>query len=169
VGGKNSVGVVLGEQFVDSLKTKGLNPIVYITDDDHYTGAIPFLTTILQYASKVFATTSTAVEEEGHDVGIASSRPATYTFAQNVPNPFNPQTTIRYALPERADICLVVYDLTGRRVRTLVRGVQQQGRYTVVWDGRDTVGREVASGIYFYQLEAIDRGFVKARRMVLVR
>jgi hypothetical protein len=111
----------------------------------------------------------TAVEGEEQEAGGSLSRPATYTLAQNVPNPFNPRTTIRYTLPERADIRLVVYDLTGRRIRTLVRGVQQPGRYSVVWDGRDETGRDVASGIYLYRLEVVGRGTVETKRMALIR
>jgi flagellar hook assembly protein FlgD len=71
--------------------------------------------------------------------------------------------------PRTGRIRLVVYDLTGRRVRTLVRGVQPPGRYSVVWDGKDVEGREIASGIYLYRLEAVDRGFVATKQMLLVR
>jgi flagellar hook assembly protein FlgD len=95
--------------------------------------------------------------------------PTAYALAQNAPNPFNPETTLRYVLPEVADVRLVIYDLRGRRVRTLVQGYQEPGGYAVVWDGRDGAGREVASGIYCYRLEAVDRGFVQTKRMVLIR
>jgi flagellar hook assembly protein FlgD len=90
-------------------------------------------------------------------------------LAQNVPNPFNPETTISYELPEAADIRLIIADLSGQMVRTLVQGMHQAGRYSVVWDGRDTKGRVVASGVYLYRLEAVDRGVIETRRMVFVR
>jgi WD40 repeat protein len=115
------------------------------------------------------ARSPTVVEDAEQEATVSLARPATYTLAQNIPNPFNPQTTIRYALPNQAEIRLGIYDLTGRRVRTLVRGVHQPGRYSVVWDGRDQDGQEVASGIYLYRLEVMDRGVVETRRMLLVR
>lgn len=111
----------------------------------------------------------TAVEETERSTEGSLARPASYTLAQSIPNPFNPQTTIRYALPEPAEIRLVIYDLTGQRIRTLVQGVQQPGWYTVGWAGRDEEGREVASGIYLYRMEAMDRGFAETKRMLLVR
>lgn len=112
---------------------------------------------------------STAVEETELGTEGSLARPATHTLAQNIPNPFNPQTTIRYALPEPAEIRLVIYDLTGQRVRTLVQGMQQPGWHTAGWDAQDEEGREVASGIYLYRMEAVDRGFVETKRMLLVR
>ena len=92
-----------------------------------------------------------------------------YTLGQNHPNPFNPETTIDCALPDVANVHLVIYDLTGRTIRTLVREYRQPGRYEVVWDGRDRGGREVASGVYFYRLEVVEQGIVETRRMVLLR
>jgi hypothetical protein len=89
-------------------------------------------------------------------------------LGQNVPNPFNAETTISFDLPDDAEICLVIYDLTGRKVRTLVQAYRGQGRYTVVWDGRDEEGRDVASGVYLYRLEVRGRG-VETKRMLLMR
>jgi hypothetical protein len=78
------------------------------------------------------------------------------------PNPFNPITTIRYDLPERAAIELRVFDLSGRAIRTLVPpGVAGPGRYTARWDGRDEAGRSLESGVYFYRLRA---GSQRSRR-----
>ncbi len=78
---------------------------------------------------------------------------------QNYPNPFSSSTTIRYSLPSAVSgrltaVDLSVYDLAGRLVRTLVDGPQETGFYSVVWDGRDSSGRSVASGVYFYRLSA---------------
>jgi hypothetical protein len=117
----------------------------------------------------LWGTTPTTVETEGHDAGTVAARPLTYALTQNVPNPFNPATTIRYDLPERADVRLVIYNLAGQKIRTLVHRMQPPGRYTVTWDGRDGTGHAVASGVYFYRLEAITRGFVETKRMVLLR
>jgi flagellar hook assembly protein FlgD len=76
------------------------------------------------------------------------------TLYQNVPNPFNPTTQIRYYLPERSRVRLAVYDVKGRRVATLVDGVKSAGYHNQVWAGRDDNGLESASGVYFYRLVA---------------
>jgi hypothetical protein len=100
---------------------------------------------------------------------IASqSGPARATLYPCYPNPFNPATTIAYDLDASLAVTLAVYDVSGRRVRTLVGGeVSGPGRYERVWDGRDDAGRTVASGVYFYRLDA--GGFTETRRMVLIK
>ena len=86
---------------------------------------------------------------------------------QNFPNPFNPRTTISYRLPQKSRVELVVYDLLGQKVRTLIDGVKPAGTYRVQWDGRDDAGREVASGVYIYRLEG--NGWTENRKMLLLR
>jgi hypothetical protein len=93
--------------------------------------------------------------------------PVTYALAQNYLNPFNAEITITYDLPEATNIRLIIYDLAGRKICILAHGDEQPGRYEVVWDGRDEGGRIVASGVYFYQLETVDRRFVETKRMLL--
>ncbi len=88
-------------------------------------------------------------------------------LSQNFPNPFNPVTTIRFELPRALDVRLAVYDVQGREVTKLAEGRMNAGIYARVWDGRDHNGRAVASGIYWYRLEAGDR--VLARKMVLLK
>jgi len=70
------------------------------------------------------------------------------------PNPFNPSTTIEYELPEHSDVSLVIYDIAGREVNTLVSTTQQAGSYNVTWDGTDHNGLHVAGGMYFARLQA---------------
>ena len=105
----------------------------------------------------------------------AALLPRAFALAQNLPNPFNPTTKIAYAIPGNVDgaaieaifVRLHVYDIRGRRVATLVNGVQTPGHYTAVWNGRDATGQSAPSGVYFYRLET-DR-FTKARKMMLVK
>ena len=85
----------------------------------------------------------------------------------NVPNPFNPSTTIAFDLPGSMSAELNLYDSTGRKVRRLVGGLQEAGSHHAVWDGRDDSGREVRSGVYFAQLKA--GGETKTRKLVLMR
>jgi len=91
------------------------------------------------------------------------------SLSANYPNPFNSNTTIRFALPTSADIKLSIFNLTGRHVATLVNGVRSAGTYTLRWDGRDDDGRELASGVYLYRLRTGDGQQVETRKLVLVR
>ncbi len=86
---------------------------------------------------------------------------------QNIPNPFNPRTTIAFELAARGPARLMVYDATGRRVTELIDGDLDAGRCAVVWDGTDARGRAVGSGVYFYVLEA--DGKRHECKMVLMR
>jgi flagellar hook assembly protein FlgD len=94
-------------------------------------------------------------------------RPTALVLEQNAPNPFNPATTIRFSVPEASKVQLVICAVNGQVIRTLVNGPVQSGRHEVVWDGRDTSGREVASGVYLYRLKG--EGGALVRKMLLVR
>ncbi len=93
--------------------------------------------------------------------------PELFALNLNFPNPFNPETTIAYDLPERTPVRLEIYDVLGQRVRVLMDEVQTAGRYAVRWDGRNALGRGVGSGVYFYRLQA--GGFSQVRRMLLLK
>jgi len=86
---------------------------------------------------------------------------------QNYPNPFNPVTTIRFGLREPSDVALRIYDVSGRLVRTLVAGPLAAGTYEKLWDGKDSGGGSVASGIYFYKLET--KSVTETKKMILLR
>jgi streptogramin lyase len=119
----------------------------------------------------------TAVDFSGNESDPASAGvttdadappvPEAFVLHQNVPNPFNPSTTIRFDLPKRTHVRLSVYNLKGQLVRVLVNRVIGEGSREVVWNGQDGRGRIVASGIYFYSLVAGD--FAETRKMVLLR
>ncbi|UCH84655.1 MAG: T9SS type A sorting domain-containing protein, partial [Candidatus Latescibacterota bacterium] len=106
---------------------------------------------------------------EGHDplTGVDPSRPLTFALDQNHPNPFNPSTRIRFSLDKEAMVSLIIYDVSGTRVRTLVNRSMSAGSHTEEWDARDDKGRSVASGIYFYQLTSGSRTLT--RKAVLLR
>jgi hypothetical protein len=90
-------------------------------------------------------------------------------LGQNYPNPFNPVTRIDYWVPGtgRSGVSLVVYDVRGARVRTLVQGEKAAGRYRADWDGRDDNGTPVSSGVYFYRMST--GAFAASRKMVLLK
>jgi len=93
--------------------------------------------------------------------------PKDYSLAQNYPNPFNAATVIEYTLVESSNIRLEVFDILGRRVRTLESGPRAAGRHAITWDGRDGDGQLVASGVYFYRLSSPHFHF--ARKMMLLK
>ena len=88
--------------------------------------------------------------------GISHARPLRFSLDQNVPNPFNRMTTIRFSLPEAGAVRLAIYSIHGQLVRTLVDGPVQAGRHEVVWDGTDSRGAPAASGVYIYRLARSD-------------
>ena len=99
---------------------------------------------------------------------LLHTRPAAFSLASNYPNPFNPATTIRYALPQAADVRLTVYNVVGQAVRTLVAEHQSAGRYLVAWDATNDNGHSLSAGIYFYRLQAGGE-FHAVKKMLLLK
>ena len=100
----------------------------------------------------------TATSVEGRSIDV----PAHFSLAQNYPIPFNPSTTIRFGLPQKADMSLVVFNTLGQQVATLVDGSQDAGSHEVHFDGS-----ELSSGVYFYRIQA--GASVEAKNLFLVR
>ena len=101
-------------------------------------------------------------------VGVEDQVPGAAARLQPAyPNPFNPQTTIAFDLPEPQGVRLAVFDVRGRRVRVLVDEAMSAGSHTVVWDGTDGQGRRLASGVYLYRIQAGPLN--ETRRMLLVK
>lgn len=102
--------------------------------------------------------------------GNTHNVPITYTLEQNYPNPFNPGTTIKYELGNVSNVKLTVYDITGKIVSRLVNQKQREGRYSVEFNGTG-----LASGVYFYELEAesttagLDEKFTRVKKMILLK
>lgn len=93
--------------------------------------------------------------------------PTAYTLDQNYPNPFNPETRISYSLPEPAYVKLSIFDINGTLIKTLQDGNQSTGRYESIWNGENSFGLKVGSGVYFYRIQA--NSFVQTRKMVLLK
>jgi len=109
---------------------------------------------------------ATALTEYGTGVENPGAPSASY-LAQNFPNPFNPVTRIAFGIMAPGRGSLRIYDAAGRLVRVLVGGYRAAGQYMEIWDGNDTGGRAVASGMYFYRLDA--GPFTQTRKMILLR
>ncbi len=102
------------------------------------------------------------------DVGDEpGNRPRSFTLFQNYPNPFNPTTKIDFALPRSGRATLEVFNVVGQRIRVLFEGELPAGRHSIVWDGRETSGQMVGSGVYFYRLKS--QNFSEIKRMVFLK
>ncbi|MCD4829859.1 MAG: M6 family metalloprotease domain-containing protein [Candidatus Cloacimonetes bacterium] len=112
-------------------------------------------------SSNVVAVNFVGVEHE-------ETPPAMTRLDGNVPNPFNPETTVSYELATASNVKLDVFDVRGRRVATLVTGNMPAGRHEALWQGRDTQGHAVSSGVYFYRL-TVNGCTVATRKMLLLK
>jgi hypothetical protein len=101
------------------------------------------------------------------DTGSINDTPAPKLYMGNYPNPFNPDTTLRFSLPENADINLEIYNVKGQKVRSLVNGSYNAGSHTCLWDAKDNTGSRVASGIYFAMLSY--KGNQLSRKLLLMK
>jgi len=93
--------------------------------------------------------------------------PGAYELHQNVPNPFNAETLISFSLPEPSHARLEIYNILGQKIVTLLDDNLGAGAHRVHWDGRNSSGNEVSSGIYFYRLTA--DSYKQAKRMLLLK
>ncbi|MEE9166151.1 MAG: FlgD immunoglobulin-like domain containing protein [Candidatus Neomarinimicrobiota bacterium] len=102
-------------------------------------------------------------------VGLADEdlMPEGHMLYQNYPNPFNLITTLKYDLPERADVTITINDILGRQVRSLVNGMEEPGQKSAIWDGTNDLGQQVSAGVYLYTIKAGD--FVQIRKMLLLK
>jgi hypothetical protein len=146
------------------------NGTLWITGASIATGAFLGKDVIIGGATQVNLATAFSglkKESDGGEFAPGAEIPATYALEQNYPNPFNPTTTITYRLPEQRDVTLVVYNILGQVVKSLVQNVQPAGNYAVRWDGTNDRGTGVSSGMYIYRLKA--GNFVQSKKMMMLR
>ncbi|TSA20795.1 T9SS C-terminal target domain-containing protein, partial [bacterium] len=93
--------------------------------------------------------------------------PANYLLEQNYPNPFNPSTQILFGLPQLEKVSLTIYNVLGQKLATLVDGILTEGTHVVTWNGRDSRGLQLPSGVYFYLLKTSN--FTATKRMILMK
>jgi hypothetical protein len=93
--------------------------------------------------------------------------PLSYNLKQNFPNPFNPSTRIYFEVPQTHKVKMVIYNILGQKVRTLVDENFNAGRHIINWDGRNDIGIQVPTGIYIYRIKAGD--FISSRKMLMVK
>ncbi len=99
--------------------------------------------------------------------GGTSTTPDTYSLGQGYPNPFNPETTIDYQIANAGHVNIVVYDMLGREVKTLVNGYHTPNMYSIIWNGTTNEGKMVPSGVYFYHMTSAD--FSQVNKVMLLK
>jgi len=114
--------------------------------------------------AREFAQFSFETEVKEHKNNIL---PESFHLYQNFPNPFNPRTAIQYDLPVESHVKLTVYNTLGKKVKTLIDENQNAGSYSAVWDGTNAKGGIIASGVYFYKIEA--GAFIRTREMIFIK
>ena len=89
------------------------------------------------------------------NIGVdTNTNPFSFALHQSFPNPFNPSTEIRYEIPDDLLVSVAVYDVAGRLIRSLINEPKPAGSYSVVWDGKNDIGANVATGVYIYSIDA---------------
>ena len=146
--------------------------MVFTTVDSFYTDQA--LEDVGAYEYWITAVDMSGLESDASSIvsAVLSSEeelgmPTEFALKQNYPNPFNPSTQIQYALPSESMVVISIYDITGRKVRTLVNEVQSAGHRSVMWNATNEIGRPVSAGMYIYTIQAGD--FIQNRKMVLMK
>jgi hypothetical protein len=106
-------------------------------------------------------------------VPASNGLPGSFALEQNYPNPFNPSTRINFSLPALSNVSVTIYDMLGQKVAVLLQGILPAGAHEAVWSGKDNAGRSVASGVYFYRLDATavsgGQSYSSMRKMILLK
>lgn len=161
---KTSGQIAVGAMKIDGQAAEGNGELVEFT---FRTGETP-LPTDFQILEGVLVDLTGGVDlVHNIEIGNLKPMPDDYGMDQNLPNPFNPSTTINYQLPEAGRIKMMVYNLLGQEVRALVNEELDAGFHSVIWDGKNELGRQVASGVYMYRIQAGD--YTKTLRMMMLK
>ncbi|MCP4633333.1 MAG: T9SS type A sorting domain-containing protein [candidate division Zixibacteria bacterium] len=132
-----------------------------------YCGAYPDIIDSCFFPFTVVSALNSRKVDDWNVVGWGDSKPSPslqpmeFTLQQNSPNPFNPETTLKYSLPVAGDVNLSIYNILGQRVTSLVDGYQNAGQYNVIWNASS-----YSSGIYFYRLTTGDKSFSKKMQLL---
>ena len=111
------------------------------------------------YVYEIYSTGTTGLNDD--------SSPAEFQLIQNYPNPFNPSTTIQFSLSESQPVTIIVYDILGNKIKTLVNEFKESGNHEIIWDGTNDSGSRQSTGVYFYQLKSGSATSVK--KMMLLK
>ena len=173
------VGLVYKRGLLEQLNIDPYTVALYFTynsaDSVHFDSSGIAYTTVDPHRNRIYSTVAhfSTLSAKGKENSVITSDknaeevPNNFELYQNYPNPFNPSTTIKYYLPQTVKVKIVVYDILGKEVATLINEEQTAGFKSIIWNGMNSNGRLVSSGIYFYQLQAKD--LVQTRKMMIIK
>ena len=144
-------------QFIDDTDAR----ITELWLDNYYGGSGTSPQTQYVYIDNISVATT-----EG-DLKPVVAQPRGYVLHDNYPNPFNPETTISFLVPEPASVKIDIYNVMGQQIATLLNSTVETGYHEVNWNGTNRSGKRVADGVYFYRMEA--DGYVQSRKMLLLK
>jgi len=120
-------------------------------------------------APKMYSASLIGADNKAVDASLADELiPDDFALERNYPNPFNPTTNIKFAMPKAGNVKLTIYNMLGQKVRTLVSNKMKAGRYNVQWNARNDYGARVASGLYFYKMQ-VNGQHIGSRKMILMK
>jgi predicted extracellular nuclease len=156
------------------------NSVFYINSDDDYLVAfgdtirpgdiVDHIQGVFTYSFGTFKISVRNENDFGTVAGINpvhEAIPYTYQLKQNFPNPFNPETKIYFEIPQAQNVTMVIYNMLGQKVRTLVNDNYKAGQHVVNWDGTNDHGIRLSTGVYFYRIKAGD--FIAAKKMLMLK
>jgi hypothetical protein len=145
-----------------------LNNVIDASSEEVMGSDIEELSLVLMgYESRMYVVADSVVIFDVPERDREAATPLTWELGNNYPNPFNPVTTIDFQVPRAAHVKVAVYNVLGQRVRTLIDQPLNAGRHSLFFDGRDSRGQVLSSGVYFYRMEA--GPFARTRKMILMK
>ncbi len=161
---KNSSGTTLKSGTLGTGKTESFT---YTSTSATTLYITPYRYSGTSTTTYVITITVTSGVMAGNGSGLEKDAPKTTVLLGNYPNPFNPTTSIAYDIAKSGKVTLKVYNLLGQEVRSLVNEFQNEGRFQVIWDGKNNAGSSVSTGMYIYRLQVGD--FVSTKKMNLIK
>ena len=163
-------------QVIDTRTLTATSPLVYKSRGLRFPFELKLVGSAL-YVADLYQLRIFRVHPEGYSLAVEEPTQSDWTpnavkptlvnrLSQNFPNPFNPETWIPYQLASDMNVSLHIYDAQGKRIYFKALGYRKAGSHTAYWDGRNTIGEPVASGVYFYTLHA---GTFHATRKMLIQ
>jgi len=175
--------IILGPQVSDSGDRVAMGIVSYGSTSRHQSSGYLVKIMLAEASEPLTPEGLQIVDRYGNPMEIASlvnelgdnqAMPRRFELEQSYPNPFNPETTIKFSMPHAGEVRLTVYDINGREVCTLVKGQWAAGFHSVIWNGRDRHGQRVATGMYFYRIDFKPTGgqkkrYMEVKKMILMK
>ena len=176
LGTANSI-VLIADDLMDGLQVgygTGKAVVSSTVENDHSTAWAKYTAGMATVGIQTSSIDAASADEDrlGMAISLAVNEksdvlPKEFALHDNFPNPFNPNTTIRFDLPRATDVSIVVFNLLGQKIKTIERAQMNPGYHSIIWNATNDFGSQVSAGMYFYQLRTNE--FVKTKKMILLK